>query len=258
MQARQRDRHQYFDELAATSRKYYVPYLSEYLRVGKGVNVLEIGCGEGGNLLPFAQAGCTVMGVDMAAGKIADARRFFAENDADGQFLASDIFEVKELEGQFDLILCHDVIEHIHDKEEFMRRTRAYLRPEGMAFFAFPAWQMPFGGHQQMCRNRMLSRLPFFHLLPQGLYRRLLEYGGETPETVSGLLEIKDTATSIGLFEQVIRNQGFKVVDRRLWLVNPHYEAKFGLRPRRLPDIVAALSWVRGFLSTSCFYLLRP
>ena len=258
MQERQKDRARYFSELAHTSEKYFIPYISPFMKVEAGMNVLEIGCGDGGNLLPFARLDCNVTGVDLSEGKIENARKFFAEAGAPGRFIASDIFKIKELESSFDLVICHDVLEHIGDKARFLSDLQKYVRPSGLVFMAFPAWQMPFGGHQQICRSKFLSHLPFFHLLPQGLYRRLLEYGGETPETVSGLLEIKDTATSIGLFEQVIRNQGFKVVDRRLWLVNPHYEAKFGLRPRRLPDIVAALSWVRGFLSTSCFYLLRP
>ena len=171
--------------------------------------------------------------------------------------MASDIFAVKALEGQFDLIICHDVIEHIQDKEEFMRRVRLYLRPQGLAFFAFPAWQMPFGGHQQNCRNKMLSHLPYFHLLPKGMYRWILNRGGESPEAVKELLEIKRTATSIELFERIIREGGFRKVDRRLWLINPHYEAKFGLRPRSLLRLPASIPWLRNFYTTSCFYLLQ-
>ena len=277
-----RDRRQYFDQLAATSRKYYIPYLSRYMKIGEGVNVLEIGCGEGGNLLPFAQAGCSVLGVDLSEGKIRAAGQFFAEAgcsvpgvdlssdnaETEGQFpagagaqarfLASDIFDVKELEGQFDLILCHDVIEHIADKEEFLRRVKAYLKPgTGLAFIAFPAWQMPFGGHQQMCTNRRLARLPYFHLLPSGLYRRILERGGESPAAIAEFLEIKRTATPIELFERMLRRSGLQKIDRRLWLINPHYEAKFGLRPRRLPRLMGGIPWLRNFYTTSCFYLLK-
>ena len=257
MQARQHDRRRYFEELAATSRKYYLPWLSSFVKIGQGLRVLEIGCGEGGNLLPFAQAGCCVMGVDLASGKISDAGRFFAQEGAEGKFLASDIFEVRELEGQFGLIICHDVIEHIGDKVEFMRRVKRYLAPDGLAFFAFPAWQMPFGGHQQMCRSRVLSHLPFFHLLPCGLYRRILKAAGESPECVEELLEIKRTATPIELFEKIIRKENFTVIDRRLWLINPHYEVKFGLKPRRLPQFPGGIPYLRNIFATSCFYLLR-
>ena len=224
------------------------------MKIGEGVNVLEIGCGEGGNLLPFAEAGCSVLGVDLSGDKIRAAEQFFTGAGVQGRFLASDIFAVKELEGQFDLIVCHDVIEHIGDKEEFMRRVRG---------------QMPFGGHQQMCTNRRLARLPYFHLLPAGMYRRILERGGESPAAVAGFLEIKRTATPIELFERLVRCSGLQLferlvrcsglqkIDRRLWLINPHYEAKFGLRPRRLPRLMGGIPWLRNFYTTSCFYLLK-
>ena len=139
-----------------------------------------------------------------------------------------------------------------------MRRVRAYLKPgTGLAFIAFPAWQMPFGGHQQMCANRRLARLPYFHLLPAGLYRRILERGGESPAAVAEFLEIKRTATPIELFERLLRRSGLQKIDRRLWLINPHYEAKFGLKPRCLPRLMGGIPWLRNFYTTSCFYLLK-
>ena len=70
-------------------------------------------------------------------------------------------------------------------------------------------------------------------------------------------MEIKRTATPIELFERLVRRSGMQKIDRRLWLVNPHYEAKFGLRPRRLPSIPGSIPWLRNFYTTSCFYLLK-
>ena len=131
MQSRQLNRRQYFNELATTSEKYFIPYIQQYMQVGKGTNVLEIGCGDGGNLLPFSRMGCNVVGVDMAKGRIRDARKFFQENGAKGRFIASNVFLVKELKYQFDLIVCHDVIEHITDKEGFMRKCKQLLKCRG-------------------------------------------------------------------------------------------------------------------------------
>ena len=55
MQQRHKDRQQYFNESAATSRDYYLDYLRAHVTLREGLRVLEIGCGEGGNLLPFAE-----------------------------------------------------------------------------------------------------------------------------------------------------------------------------------------------------------
>ena len=42
MQKRQSDRAMYFKELAATSKKYYIPYIQTYKAIKTGMNILEI------------------------------------------------------------------------------------------------------------------------------------------------------------------------------------------------------------------------
>ena len=256
MQHRQNDRKQYFNELASTSRKYFLPYVERFLSIEKGMKVLEIGCGDGGNLLPFSERGCKVVGVDMAECRIIDAKRFFEELGADGEFVASDVFAIKEFEHQFDLIICHDVIEHIMDKVSFLPKLRNFLRPQGIVFMSFPAWQMPFGGHQQICRSKVLSHLPWFHLLPSGIYGGILKAFGENPGITAELLEIKETRCPIELFEKLAIKH-FTIRNRTLFFINPHYETKFNLRPRLLCPIIGKIRYVRNFFTTSCFYILE-
>lgn len=257
MQKRQQDREQYFNELATSSRKYFVPYIEQFCPITPGMTVLEIGCGDGGNLLPLAQRGCRVTGVDLAETRIRDARRFFEAAGAEGTFIAQDIFTVKELEHSFDLIICHDVLEHIGDKRTFLANLRRYVREGGQVFMSFPAWQMPFGGHQQICRSRVVSHLPFVHLLPNALYRFILRRAGENEGCVAHLLDIKSTRCPIELFERLTHEGGITIRHRRLYFINPHYETKFGLKPRKLTPLIGCLPWVRNFFTTSCFYMLR-
>ena len=47
------------------------------------------------------------------------------------------------------------------------------------------------------------------------------------------------------------------IADRRLYFINPHYETKFGLRPRRLSPLIGAIPYVRDFFTTSCFYIMK-
>ena len=63
MQERHSDRLRYFTESANTSREFYIDYVRQHYNISYGCNVLEIGCGEGGNLLPFAEIGCNVTGI---------------------------------------------------------------------------------------------------------------------------------------------------------------------------------------------------
>ena len=254
MQQRHTNRTLYFHELAQTCREYFIPYIGQFKRLGQDCRVLEIGCGDGGNLLPFAQMGCYTLGVDIDEGRIADARKFFADSNAKGEFIASDVFLLEELQGSFDVIICHDVIEHIGDKQRFLSLLPQFLTRDGIVFMSFPAWQMPFGGHQQICRSKVVSHLPFVHLLPRAPYRLLLEAFGEDDGCIKELMSIKETRTPIELFERILKAVGtFTIKDRILWLVNPHYETKFGLRPRRLPRCFGGYSVCPQFFHNFLF-----
>lgn len=259
MESRYQDRKRYFDELVETSRLYYPDYVRKFINVGPGIRVLEIGCGEGGNLLPFAQAGCEVTGVDLAEGKIENARRFFIDSGAHGTFTSANIFDIPAPDRMFDLVLVHDVIEHIgqKDKAGFIRLIRESLSPEGVAFIAFPAWYMPFGGHQQICGNKVLHALPWIHLLPLPLYRGLLKLFKEPQGQINELLDIRRCKMTAEAFERICKAQGGSILDRRLWFVNPHYKVKFGLRPLRLRLGLDHIPYLRDFFSTSCWYVIR-
>lgn len=256
MQERHKNRKRYFYELAATCRKYFLPYIERWHIVESDANILEIGCGEGGNLLPFSELGCNVVGVDIASCRIKEAKSFFEDCGAEGQFIAEDFFKLKDMERNFDIIICHDVFEHIDDKKHFLLSIKKYLSDNGIIFMSFPAWQMPFGGHQQICRSRMLSHLPFVHLLPCALYKLLIKAFGENAGCMNELISIRKTRITIERFERLSRFAELKINDRQLWLVNPHYEVKFGLSPCRIPRILAGLPYIRDFISTSCFYIL--
>lgn len=256
MQERHINRKRYFEEQAQTSRNHYIPWIKKTIG-HMPTKVLEVGCGEAGNLLPFAELGCEVIGVDLATSRIKQARTYFTDKNQKATFIASDIFQLKDLEKTFPLILIHDVIEHIEDKTRFLIGLKKYLSSEGILFIAFPAWQMPFGGHQQIARGKIISNLPFIHLLPFFLYRWLLKSCGEEDGTIKELLSIKQTGCTIEKFRNIAYETGYEIVSEQLYFINPHYEVKFGISPRKLNKLVSAIPYLRNFFSTSCFYILR-
>ncbi|MDR2816982.1 MAG: class I SAM-dependent methyltransferase [Proteiniphilum sp.] len=259
MQERHLDRLRYFTELADTSREFYIDYVRKYYTINDGCNVLEVGCGEGGNLLPFAEIGCNVTGIDRSEQRIAEAKSFYESMNIKAKFVSIDFFELDNANGgeKYDIVLVHDVIEHIRRKDEFLKHLQQFVANSGIIFWRFPAWQMPFGGHQQICRNKFCSKLPFFHLLPLSIYRRLLYSFGEQQSCVDELIDIKMCRVSIEKFERLLKSNNYIPVNRCLWLINPHYKQKFNLKPRKLPALISHLRYIRNFFTTSCFYITK-
>ena len=258
MHERHSDRELYFREQAQTTSKHVLPFFAGIIEPGPDVTVLEIGCGEGGNLLPFVEAGChRIVGIDLSVNKIENARKFYSDITGGGrvEFIAADIYN-SDSAGTFNLVMMRDVLEHIHDQEKFIAFVKRFLAPDGILFVAFPPWNNPFGGHQQMCDSRLLSKMPWIHLFPRWFYRALLKAAGEDPARIEGLLEIKDTGINLGRFEKAIKKEGFQILKKSLWFINPNFEVKFGLRPRRLPCIAGKIPFLRNFVTTTAYYII--
>lgn len=154
----------------------------------------------------------------------------------------------------------HDIIEHIEPemKEDFIRKIKSFMKSDGVIFFRFPAWHMPFGGHQQICRSAFLSKIPFIHLLPSKAYSRILCRFNENPSCVDELISIKRSKMTIERFETLCEVFGYHISDRTLWFINPHYQTKFNIPAIKLNRLLAHIPYLRNFLSTSCFYTITP
>ncbi len=256
-----KDKKRYFDYQYFTSRDYIVPFLSPHLDENKPLKVLEIGCAEAGVLKAFTEQGHQCLGIELMEGRLELARTFMADEMEKGliSFINKNIYDIdleKDIGYKFDLILLKDVIEHIPKQGVFIEKLLDFLEPDGKVFFAFPPWYMPFGGHQQLCRSKILSKLPYYHLLPMPVYKGILKAFGEPQSVQKDLEEIKTTGISIERFEKISRNS-YHIVKRELFFFNPIYKYKFNLKPRRQSDIITPIPFIRDFLSTCAYYLLE-
>jgi formate--tetrahydrofolate ligase len=174
-------------------------------------------------------------------------------NNRNLTLICEDIYKVTELHNKFDIIIIRDVIEHIPNQELFLPFIKRFLSPHGVIFVAFPPWQNPFGGHQQICNNKLLSHLPWFHLLPRPAYKKVLEWGNVNP---GGLLEIKDTGISLERFLSIVHKEKYRIAEEVLYFINPNYETKFNLHPRKLWRFLN-IPYIRNFYTTCGYYILK-
>lgn len=111
--------------------------LQPWLEMPAGARVLEIGCGVGRWTRRLARTGANVVGFDLSARMIADARR---RAEADGvaancRFFVSDVADFS-IDRTFDRILGVTVLQHILDEQRFasaVRNIARHLAPGGRA-----------------------------------------------------------------------------------------------------------------------------
>ena len=241
---------------------YVIPFIERQLKLKEGDRVMEIGCAEGGVLKAFVELGCHGTGVELNEGRYRYAQGVFEEEIKEGrvQLINKDIYKVdidRELNGKFDLIVLKDVIEHIHDQDKILNKLRDFLNPGGHIYFGFPPWQMPFGGHQQIAKHKLLSRLPYYHLLPMKLYKAVLKSFGETTKSIEDLAEIKETGISIERFQRLLKKHRYSIREKEFYLINPIYKYKFNLSARIQHRAIASIPYLRNYLTTCVYYLVR-
>jgi SAM-dependent methyltransferase len=145
-----------------------------------GGSVADIGCGEGRLCAELRGAGwLTVIGVDASRARVARARRLHP----DITFHDRPLEEVEIAAGSLDLIVLDNVIEHLVDPLDAVRRLRALLAPAGRLVLITPNMEC---GHFRLLGRRWTPELaPHTHifLFTHSAMRRMLSTGGYVVET---------------------------------------------------------------------------
>jgi SAM-dependent methyltransferase len=149
------------------------------LALGKGTTLLDVGCGEGRHTLSaWLRAPIHAVGLDLSARDLATARARQADfsgqapEGAQVEFLRASALAMPFPDASFDVVICSEVLEHIHDYRGVLAEIDRVLRPGGRLAVSVPrAWperlcwllsdpyhEAP-GGHIRIVDARHLARV---------------------------------------------------------------------------------------------------
>lgn len=118
------------------------------LGLQRGERVLDLGCGAGRHAFEMYRRGADVIAFDQDADELAGVRDLFVAMEQAGEVPAGAEADVKEgdalalpfADGEFDRIVCAEVLEHIPADTDAIRELVRVLRPGGTLAVSVPRW----------------------------------------------------------------------------------------------------------------------
>lgn len=169
-----------------------------------GARALDIGCGGGILAESMAANGAQVTGIDMADGPLAVARLHLAESGLEVRYQQStaEAFAAQHA-GQFDVVTCLEMLEHVPAPEDVVRACAELVRPGGDVFFS------------------TINRNPkafLFAIVGAEYLLRLLPAGTHDYEKFIKPSELDDWARAAGLQLQDSTGLHYNPLTREYWL----------------------------------------
>ncbi|MBU2636023.1 MAG: class I SAM-dependent methyltransferase [Bacteroidetes bacterium] len=233
--------------------KYILPLLKDWGIKLSGASMLDVGCGDGGGVSALYDAGFICKGFDIEPRRVELANLMRGERKF--EMVPGNIYEESfpYLEEKFDLIVLHDVFEHLEQKELVLEKLKSCLLTHGKILITFPPYYSAFGAHQQLL-NSKLGRVPFFHLLPFAISYFIDTFPGEHKFFVEEIKKLSKIKMGITKFENIIRESGLKIFVKKKYIVSPNH-IRFGLKPVGA-GILGEIPVIKELITSGVVYLL--
>lgn len=103
----------------------------------KGKRAIDIGCGGGLVSEGMARMGAQVVGIDMAGKALSVAKLHALESSISVDYRESTAEDIAaQLPGQFDIVTCLEMLEHVPDPRSVVAACAALAKPGGWLFFS--------------------------------------------------------------------------------------------------------------------------
>jgi len=113
--------------------------LLKHVPVRRTERLLEVGCGEGGNLALMEVVPAGAVGVDLSRAKVSWANR----HHGGARFACADAGRLPFPDETFDVVLCRDVLHHVPDKSAVVNEMVRVCRAPGRMVIIEPNGRSP-------------------------------------------------------------------------------------------------------------------
>jgi SAM-dependent methyltransferase len=133
--------------------------------------ILDVGCGLGSYVERFRRFSDRVYGVDLEASRVAEAASRLPN------LAAARAEELPFSQERFDVVLLHEVIEHVEDDREVVQEAYRVTKRQGRIIIFAPNRLYPFETHGIYWRGRYrFGNIPLVNYLPDSLRRPLVPH----------------------------------------------------------------------------------
>jgi ubiquinone/menaquinone biosynthesis C-methylase UbiE len=124
----------YFVDLIE-GRHAYAPWIAESLGYAEteGLDVLDVGCGQGIDVARYAMEGARATGVDLTPRHVELAQAHLAAMGLEGRVVIGDAEALPFSDASFDRVSSNGVLHHTPDMPAALREIHRVLRPGGQA-----------------------------------------------------------------------------------------------------------------------------
>lgn len=112
-------------------------YISQQAGGLAGKRVVDVGCGGGILSEGLARAGAEVLGIDLAKKSLKVAQLHALESGVQVAYRCVAVEDLaEELPGQFDVVTCMEMLEHVPDPQSVVRACATLVKPGGTVCFS--------------------------------------------------------------------------------------------------------------------------
>ena len=169
-----------------------------------GKKVVDVGCGGGILAEAMAGRGADVLGIDLAGKSLKVAQLHALESGAKVQYreISAEALAAEQA-GQFDVVTCMEMLEHVPDPASVVRACASLVKPGGWVFFS------------------TLNRNPksfLFAIVGAEYVLKLLPRGTHEYARFIKPSELSQWAREAGLNVQGFKGMEYNPLSRRYWL----------------------------------------